>query len=97
MSLASRVRAAEGNRLKVADEPLRGLGTLKAQVRSIVSMDDIALIARDNPLRARSELKRACAQVFEDACWALTGDAQREKLVQRFMDETLSHFWLTTA
>ncbi|MEY8561843.1 CpaF family protein [Eggerthellaceae bacterium 3-80] len=88
MSLASRVRAAEGNRLKVADEPLRGLGTLKAQVRSIVSMDDIALIARDNPLRARSELKRACAQVFEDACWALTGDAQREKLVQRFMDET---------
>lgn len=88
MSLASRVQAAEGIRPRSFDEPMRGLGALKAQVRSVISMDDIALIARENPLRARSELKRACVQAFEDACWALTSETQREGLIRRFMDET---------
>ncbi len=88
MSLASRVQAAEGSKLRQNNEPLRGLEALKSQVRSMISLDDIALIARDNPLRARSELKRACMQAFEQDCWVLTGQAQRERLIQRFMDET---------
>ena len=88
MALASRVQAAEGGKIRRNDEPLRGLEALKTQVRSLVSMDDIALLARDNPLRARSELKRACKEAFERDCWVLTGEVQREKLIQRFMDET---------
>jgi pilus assembly protein CpaF len=86
MTLMERVRAAgnadcEGERPEAAE-----LAALRAQVQELVSVDDLALQARDNPEKARNEVKSACRRAFEDASWSFTSDARRRALVSRLLD-----------
>ncbi len=62
------------------------LGALRDQVRSLVSADRIALIARENPSLARNEVRSACRRSFESPSWALVPLDQREQLVAELID-----------
>lgn len=86
MSLMGRARAAGG--VPVSAEPLRqcGLEDLKRQIQAYVSVDELAVMLADNPHRARSELKGACRQAFEDAAWASVSREERAKLVDALVD-----------
>ncbi|NHM14046.1 CpaF family protein [Eggerthellaceae bacterium zg-886] len=42
---------------------------------------------RENPQRARNELKSACRQVFEDSAWSIVSESHRADLVERLVDE----------
>ncbi|NGM17205.1 CpaF family protein [Eggerthellaceae bacterium zg-893] len=42
---------------------------------------------RENPQRARNELKSACRQVFEDSAWSIVSEGHRADLVERLVDE----------
>ncbi|OUO92132.1 secretion system protein E [Gordonibacter sp. An230] len=87
MSLMSRARAAEG--AGPSREPSNGLETLKAQVLSLVSADDIAAMVTANPNRARSELRSACRQAFEDVSWSAVPREERRRLVCELVDAVL--------
>ena len=64
MTLSERVQRA-GNSVeeRSADEGLL-LQTLRGQVQALVSVDELAQLAVDNPKRARSELMRACGYTY---------------------------------
>ena len=70
MTLSERVQRA-GNSVeeRSADEGLL-LQTLRGQVQALVSVDELAQLAVDNPKRARSELRSACRRAFESLAWA---------------------------
>ncbi|NHM15843.1 CpaF family protein [Eggerthellaceae bacterium zg-887] len=42
---------------------------------------------RENPQRARNELKSACRQVFENSAWSIVSEGHRADLVERLIDE----------
>ena len=62
------------------------LQMLKTQVQTIISVDDLARFAADNPNRARNELRSACRRAFEDAAWAYVDHDERERLVSQLID-----------
>ncbi len=86
MSLASRVRAA-GGELAVSSSHGNDYERLKEAIKAYVSTDDIAAVMRENPQRARNELKSACRQVFEDSAWSIVSEGHRADLVERLVDE----------
>ncbi len=90
MSLMGRVRAAgEAGALGVLQGPSCDLEALKAQVLTLVSADDIAVMMAANPNRARSELKSACRQVFEDVAWSTVPREERQRLADELVDAVL--------
>ncbi|WP_261428464.1 CpaF family protein [Xiamenia xianingshaonis] len=60
---------------------------MKEAIKAYVSTDDIAAVMRENPQRARNELKSACRQVFEDSAWSIVSESHRADLVERLVDE----------
>ncbi|WP_315897672.1 CpaF family protein [Xiamenia xianingshaonis] len=86
MSLASRVRAA-GGELAVSSSHGNDYERLKEAIKVYVSTDDIAAVMRENPQRARNELKSACRQVFENSAWSIVSEGHRADLVERLIDE----------
>lgn len=87
MSLLERVRSA-GNGIDPYGTE-RGIGDfeeLKAQVQRMISTDDLAVMAAENPERARNEVRSACRCVFEDAAWTLVSKDTREQLVRELID-----------
>ena len=87
MSLLERSQATS----LAADEQARQPGgqeleTLRAQVQSLVSADDIASLMRENPQQARNEVKSACRRAFAHPRWAAYGDDRRERLVAQVLD-----------
>lgn len=87
MTLRERVQRA-GN---AAGERGRGgaadLDLLRGQVRSIISVDEVAAISASNPERARNEVRSACRQAFESGAAALIAPREREGLIERLVDE----------
>ena len=77
MSLTSRVRAADGAGARSGFGGALGLDELKDGMQSFVSVDDLAVMMRDNPSRARNEIRSACRQVFEGEAWADVGRSLR--------------------
>lgn len=69
-----------------AVEEAREYENLQRQVRTYVSIDDMAQMVLENPSRARSELKCACRQVFQSDAWRCVGDARRRRLVEQLMN-----------
>ncbi len=85
MERAARTSAA------ARDVPCRGRGdleALKAQVHALVPVDDIAIMMRESPERARNELRSACRRSFEDPVWAALSDDRRRGLVEELLDAT---------
>ena len=88
--MMSRVRAAgEAGALGALQGPSCDLEALKAQVLTLVSADDIAVMMAANPNRARSELKSACRQVFEDVAWSTVPREERQRLADELVDAVL--------
>ena len=86
MTFAERVRLA-GNAEKAApitEEDL--LVTLKRELHALISVDELARYAQDNPERARNEVRSACRRVFEGVGWAHVGDPMRQRLVAQVID-----------
>lgn len=85
MSLMSRARAAGGAAVTEASRPC-DLEALKRQIQAFVSVDDIALMMAESPARARSELKGACRQAFEDVVWSEVAHEERQRLVDELVN-----------
>ena len=86
MTLSERVRLA-GNAEQ--EEPSTDgdlLIVLKQQLRSLVSIDELARYAQENPERARNEVRSACRRLFEDASWSHVDDLTRSRLVAQLLD-----------
>lgn len=86
MTLSERVRLA-GN--AVADAPATDgdlLWLLKQQLRALVSVDELARYAQDNPERARNEVRSACRRIFEGDAWEHVDAAVQARLVVQLID-----------
>ena len=86
MTLSERVRLA-GN--AVADAPATDgdlLWLLKQQLRALVSVDELARYAQDNPERARNEVRSACRRIFEGEAWEHVDAAVQARLVAQLID-----------
>ena len=59
---------------------------LRNQVRQLLSADDIATMARENPSRARSEVRNACRRAFEKPNWMHFPLEERGRLVAALID-----------
>ena len=85
-TLSERVKLA-GNAVDespVTDGDL--LASLKHQLRSLVSVDELACYAQDNPERARNEVRSACRRVFEDPAWSHVDGGTQQRLVLQLLD-----------
>lgn len=88
MSLMERAAKAGGGARDACGPCERDLETLKAQVHALVPVDDIAAMIRENPGRARNELKSACRRAFDDPAWAALSDERRRGLIDELLDAT---------
>lgn len=86
MSLLERAQRAEGEQRASRSAESALIERLRAQVDSLVSADSIARIQAESPERARNELRRACAQAFDDVFWAAVDEAQRGELADQLID-----------
>ncbi len=86
MTLSERVRLAGNAETEQPSTDGDLLIALKGQLRSLVSVDELARYAQENPERARNEVRSACRRVFEDAAWAFVEDDMRRRLVAQVID-----------
>lgn len=86
MSLYDRVQRA-GN-IEHASEPSDGalLIALKKSVRDIISVDDLAQLLKENPEKARNEVRSACRRTFEMPDWVYVDAETRAALVDQIID-----------
>lgn len=86
MTLSERVRlAGNAEQAKVTTEG-ELLVELKRQLRSLISVDELAHHAETNPERARNEVRSACRRLYEQGDWAAVDEATRAKLVDQLID-----------
>ena len=88
MSLMERAAKAGGCSQGASSQGEQDLEILKTQVHAMVPVDDIAAMIRENPRRARNELKSACRRAFEDPSWAALSDDRRRGLVDELLNAT---------
>ncbi len=86
MTLSERVRLAGNAERETVPQDSDLLQRLKAQLRSYVSVDELAKYAQDNPERARNEVRSACRRIFEDEAWAHVDSATQRALVAQIID-----------
>lgn len=91
MSLYERVQRAgnAGDDAPASDAAL--FTALKKQVQELVSVDEIAQLANDNPERARNEVRSACRRVFEDQSWTYVDPLVRERLQAQLIDAVFGY------
>lgn len=87
MTLMDRVKTAEAESGGAAlDVDAWMLDELKDEVGAIIAGDELALLAVDNPRRARSELRSAMRAVFAESKWAARSGETKERLARDLMD-----------
>lgn len=86
MSLYDRVAKAEEIPCHIGNESSHRFLALRDQVQESISADDLARMVAISPLRARSEVRRACANAFEDVFWSGITLQERESLMQQVVD-----------
>lgn len=86
MTLSERVRLAGNAEQEAPTTDGDLLSLLKSQMRGLVSVDELARYAQDNPERARNEVRSACRRIFEDASWAHVDDDTQRRLVMQMID-----------
>ena len=86
MSLYERAQLASGTADAAELPNTDHLGRLRAQVQEILSIDEIANMARENPQRARNEVRSACRRAFEDSDWTRVEVSDRVRLVDQLLD-----------
>lgn len=86
MSLMGRARCAEGEVPVYPTDRSALAGLLRESVYERISANDIAAKAARNLQLARSEVKSACRQAFQDERWATVPMSDREGLVGELLD-----------
>ena len=86
MTLSERVRLAGNAAQATSTTDGDLLIALKRQMRDLVSVDELARYAQDNPERARNEVRSACRRIFEGATWASVDGATQSRLVMQAID-----------
>ena len=74
-----------------AEQPVVSVGNallpaLKKQVQQLVSIDELATLAKENPERAKNEVRSACRRVFEGPAWSYVELEARGLLVDQLLD-----------
>ena len=86
MTLSERVQRAGNARDEMPANEGFLLQTLRTRVQSLVSVDELAQLAVDNPELARSELRSACRRAFEDLVWSYADQDTRSRLTDQLVD-----------
>lgn len=86
MTLSERVRRAGNAKGASVDAERHVMSLLRARVQAIVSADDLAVIARENPERARNEVRSACRRVFSEPDWTEVSPTRADALCERLID-----------
>lgn len=86
MTLSERVQRAGNARDEMPANEGFLLQTLRTRVQSLVSVDELAQLAVDNPELARSELRSACRRAFEDLAWSYADQDTRSRLTDQLVD-----------
>ena len=86
MSLYDRVQRAGNADIDKSDGVVSRLALLREGVQRLVTVDELAELAQDNPERARNEVKSACRRVFEGPDWLYVEVEERIELVGRLID-----------
>lgn len=86
MSLYERVARAEESPRRLENESPRRFLQLREQVQGVLSADELARMSSISPLRARSEVRRACIDAFNDAFWDNVPVDERESLMRQMVD-----------
>ena len=86
MSLYDRAQRAERAQLDAKDTGNALLPILKKQLQTIISVDELAEFAQDNPERARNEVRSACRRLFEGSMWAYVEPDVRTSLVEQLIN-----------
>lgn len=83
MSLLERAQAAQDSTQEVATS---NFSKLRAGVQEILPAEKLARLSEAGLQRAKSEVTRACARVFEDPVWGGVSPAQRKELIEQILD-----------
>ena len=86
MTLYERARQVEAASRSTQPVVESALLLLRNQVRQLVSVDEVAAMARTNPSRARSEIRNACKPAFEKPNWKHLPDEERGHLTVALLD-----------
>ena len=84
MSLRERVELAQGRVDPRSEKP--GFLLLRRQVQEILPPEKLAAMTEESPLRARSEVMRACMRAFDGPEWVLVGEGERSALAGEVVD-----------
>ena len=86
MTLYDRVQRAGGAEAEQESFDGSRLQELRSQVQALISVDELAVLAAENPERARNELRSACHRAFESSAWAAVEQRERNRLVGQLVD-----------
>ncbi len=86
MTLSERVRLAGNAAQETPSSDGDLLVLLKQQLRAVVSVDELAHYAQENPERARNEVRSACRRIFEEPAWSHVDMLTRQRLVLQLLD-----------
>ena len=86
MSLYERAQRAGNTGQPVVSAGNALLPTLKKQVQQLVSIDELATLAKENPERAKNEVRSACRRVCEGPEWSYVEYEARGLLVDQLLD-----------
>lgn len=85
-ALLDRVRMMENLRGQAASPVRLTVDDLRRNVWSHVSPEAISQMLREDPARARAELKAACKQAFVDSCWSELSLEEKAQLTNELLD-----------
>ena len=86
MSLLERARAAQSASASMSDRSAMALDLLRNRVQRTLPVDALVALMRENPERARNELRSACRQEFSRVEWTALSASKRHQLTEELVD-----------
>ena len=86
MSLLERARRASAGEAAGPTETDDAFARLRSQVQETLEAVDVAALFRENPVRAKNEVRAACLRVFAQESWSGATEVQRERLCEAVLD-----------
>ena len=86
MSLKSRVEIATGSRGYRTQAYGLSATLLKQQMQEILPPDRLAALVKENPRRARNEVRVACRQIVDGYSWRILAEEHREQFIDEVLD-----------
>lgn len=86
MSLKSRVESATGSRGYRTQAYGLSAVLLKQQMQEVLPPDRLAVMVKENPQRARNEVRIACRQIMDTYSWRILAEEHREQFIDEVLD-----------